>query len=44
MGRRCQDKEKKEIARQNNILKAKIKEEIAHRLTKKDLKKQFKIY
>ena len=38
------EKEKKEIERQNNILKAKIKGEISHRMTKKDLKKQFKTY
>ena len=38
------EKERKEIERQNSILKAKIREEVAHRLTKKDLKKQFRVY
>lgn len=38
------ENEKKEIQRQNKILSDKIKEGKAHKLTKKDLKRQFAEY
>lgn len=38
------ENEKKEIAKQNKILLQKLAEQKTNKLTKKDLRKQFKVY